>query len=434
MFGVSSDFCPPYLQAHRALLAISIFAISGCATTTIGENAEVYVEGDKGTVNFTWTPNHPWAAQLKAQGHFFRLYAQYKVGGKPVEQDLGSPKISAQDRWLFQLPLSLKAVPESQVCMFVAGSRTFSGIPVRAKAEGGGDTVRFRYPLWEAYVRTNTQYSIWGNEVRVAEQAVMNLEAEWAKVQGDPQRRASLSEADCRQLAVRPTPSGNMVPANIVPPAQRADTAQRVCVHRTRNQRETSNANYKADLPNLLGQFMKDSFGSTTDRTRHLAIEFQQHWSRWAGRVGPTYVPEVGNSRELLPTGSSLDNRIWAWNKSNGALSISERNAIVAGLLDGYSGCVEDVTKQLRIQYEAWQQASTNQPERDRQYAEWQRSICLKQVNNVATLRRDLDELREKLSLKRAEQQALPKNVLATQSQPLNLNTQHCSIDKPIQP
>jgi hypothetical protein len=414
----------PRCAGVTAMLA----ALGGCASGTLGDTAGVQVEGQASSVLVSWDASHPWAAQFQGQATRFRLYAQYRSAGQPLEQDLGPPRPSGTGGWIFELPPSMKAVPESPICLFVSASRTSPSIPVRSRARPGADTARFRFPAWEAKVSGTTRAALGERELAQLTRSVADLEAELER-QREPLLKAGVrSPEDCQRLSAGAAPaSAEVIPADVLAPAQQADGTQRVCVRRARNMRRSPPA-YRVDVAEFLSRWMAETPAGANDRARLQAAQFQQHWSRWYERTGVDYTPEVGDPGDRLPTGGVLDEAIVGWNKAGGSGSAEARRGIAAGLLDSYAGCLEDVAKQLKVKHDSWQKAQVNRPLRDRLYAERQQAACVARVNDIGRLNEALNEARSRADAKRGDAPSAPSGAPPAPAGKVSLNSQDCTI------
>ena len=411
------------------LLTAAATALYGCSTNSIGESASTKVEGLQDSVIFSWQQDHPWSTQFSGQGSRFSLFAQYVANGRPVEQNLGRPSSVSSQQWTFALPRELRSVPESQVCLFFSQSQTSPSIPVRARAAVGGETARFRFPDWEKRVIAATSTSVLEAELKAIDSIVADSKAQLARLKGDLERSGVKSIEDCSRLASAVSSTQyESIPADVVPVAMQMDATERICVRRARNMKRFR-PEYRADLDVLAEQVSTDTTVALTERTRSQVRSFLNQWMKWRDRTGPEYTPQLGSPTEGLPTGGVLDEAIKVWNSSAAPKTSASRATITAGLLDAYSGCLEDVSKQLAIRGAAWESARVNRPARDRLFAERRRAQCHSQVSGLEALASSIVEQENQLTVRRANQPPAGRIQLEVkQTRPVALNTLTCNL------
>lgn len=406
-----------------------IALLFGCASGSIGENANTKVEGNQNSLVFSWEQSHPWSAQLAAQGSRYSLFAQYITGGRPVEQNLGRPQRVTPLQWTFLLPRELRSAPEGHVCLFFSQSQHSPSIPIRAKAIPGGDTARFRFPDWEKLVAAGTKASAIATEIKTMESSIADSKVEHARLKGELERNGVKSMEDCsRAPNTIVTTQIEATPADVLLASQQADAAERICVRRSRNMKRFR-AEYRVDLDVLTEQLITESSVALPERSKSQAKAFLNHWTKWRDRTGPEYTPQLGSSGEGLPTGGVLDVAVSNWNNATIAKTAAARVAVTSGLLDAYSGCLEDVGKQLTIRSAAWQSAQTNRPARDRIFAERKREQCQSLVSGLEGLTKSLAEQEGQLSVRRRDRSSTGLvHIESNQTRPVTLNGLSCSV------
>lgn len=411
-----------------ALAAIALF---GCASGGIGDNASTKVEGAQDSIVFSWEPDHPWASQFAEQGSNFSLYAQYVADGNPVEQNLGRPRKTAQQQWVFSLPRDLRTVPQSNVCLFFSHIRSSVSIPLRLKAMPGGDTARFRFPEWEQRVVASTKASKAEGELKAMEALIADSRLELSRLRTDLSRQGITRVEDCNRAADTPAVRGDEAPpADVVSPSQQAGAAERICVRRSRNMKRFRDE-YKIDLDVLAEQLVSDTNIAANDQSKLRARAFLTHWAKWRDRTGPEFTPQLGTATEGLPTAGVLDDTIKTWNNTSIPKTTASRQTVAAGLLDAYFGCLDDTGKQLAIRNAAWERSRALRPTRDRLFAERRLEQCQAQVAGIETLAKELAVQEKNLSERKivasSTERSQPENM---GSRPAVLNGYTCSIQK----
>jgi hypothetical protein len=352
-----------------ALIAASSVALSGCATS-LGENVGVTVYGDGPNVQLLWDEKHPWASEFQNSAGRFHLYGQYLSASRPVEQDLGAARVAGPQTLTFPLPSALRSTPESPICLFIARSRAEAAVPVRVPPQAGGDTARFQYVEWDAGVKAVTRAAQVTKEAQYLERTMSELQSEMSAIRADQARKQIREPADCQRAAAVAV-ADQRAPVDVAEPAAIPMAAQRLCIRRAKNLELYVNLDVAATIAWFSGAEQERK----TDRTRAQIRKFQQHWAIWSSQVGRDYRPQVGAADENLPFVGVVIGAIRDWQA--GGRTDANRATMARGVLDGYEGCLEDIPKQLRTQYEAWRRAQSNTAERDRLYAEWRVSACL---------------------------------------------------------
>lgn len=417
-------------QALTAVCA-SLLLMAGCATG-LGTHAGVTVQGEGSTLELAWSPDHPWARQFQSEANRFHVFAQYRIGDQPVEQDLGAGSLIGTPAVVrFQLPPALRSAPESQVCLFIGRSRAESAVPIRMGPQAAGDTARFRYAEWEAGVRSATVAAQSQRESDALDRSVASIQTETRRVRAVQDQSGIRSAEDCKRL--RPSAvAQESTPNNVVDPSLAGAVAQRICVRRARNMRRSEVfERYRIDVEEKVASFASDAQQPKSERTKAQLRQFEQQWTRWFDKTGADYRPELGSDLDLLPVVDTVYAAIKAWN--NGSQhSPADRAIIVRGLLDGFDGCLEDANKQLRTQYEAWERARSNKPARDKLYVEWQQASCLNELQNqnkaLTALSDALAEAQTRQAKLQAQQGAAQAPAVLTKPGRKVLNDEVCSL------
>jgi len=408
---------------------IASILLAACATGSLGNNVGTLVEGEGANIDFSWVPDHPWSNSFRQPGRL-HLYAQYRRNGEPVEEDLGAGRSTAQRQLRFELPKGLRGLPDGGVCFFLGAGGNGGTVPVRTASKTGGDTVRFGYPSWSAYVRESGARYV---DQREADERARTLTAAEQRAAAETASLAKIGvqrREDCTRLAAA-TAAGGSVPKNVLAPREQALVAQKICVRQARNMRnpEMTQASDQVDAYDVIKRYPFDALSPESARRQTEARQFLAHWQRWFDQTGVNYVPEVGSASDHLPVVHSVMPIIKNWNVERQANPATPApGAIVFGLLDAHKGCLDDVTKQLAFKYDAWQKARANQPVRDRLYAERQLAECTGRVDDLTTLQSRIGDLRRQMAADRARLSESPEPAPFASSGRTVLNGHTCSL------
>lgn len=416
------------VRGLRAALAsvMSSCLLIGCATNP-KDVTGITVSGSRDQINVNWNQGHPWAGHFQSNPGRFRLFAQYRSGDKNVEQEIAAATLNESGGWTFKLPDALRQKADSQVCLLISERRSAQGIPVRG-AVGDRDTARFRYEEWEklVLVRTNSKQDaqlvgqLESNLQRVSEL----LSIEKARLPGGVR-----TVSDCERAVKTEFDSNSQSrPKDVVDMARLDSVSEKVCVRRARNMRIYSGKGLSVDMAAQVSNYLKATSDKSSDRLRNAAIKFAEHWNRWFDSAGVEYVPEVGSSQDGLPVVGVVRSEIFRWNQSKEFQSSARADFIVAGLLEAYDGCLQDVRKQLVIKRDSWERAHEYQPLRDKKYAEKKVSECAAQVARVDSIARDVEDLKLRLDAKRQDLAKRSYRLPDYASGSFSLNGNACSL------
>ncbi len=409
------------------IVCCGIVFMGSCASTP-NKNADVEVIGNGSIVQFSWATDHPWAKQFQAQGMRMHLFAQYKSASLPVEQDLGVGIYAPPTQVRFQLSDTLLAVPDGPVCLFLSTSRAASAIPIRMPSDHQADTARFRNPAWEHHAVVSTRTSLTAKQERELSESLTALDQQIDLAHKLATKDGIATAADC--VNVKAT-SSNLSDSmqGVLEPAEQEDGAERVCVRRARNMRNSLmiNSKYLVDLEKMVNNLTIPR-GAANSAVINVQIQtFQANWNKWISKTGVDYVPEVGTDSNFLPMGGILLSQLEQMNKSSVRDSDLEKT-ITMGLLDSYSGCLEDVKKQLNQKYVSWVHEQTNKPAREAAHSEYIRKQCVAQFDKVDALVKEKQELQHRAQQSHSVTSYYDGNEDALQSGLQQLNQVDCSL------
>ena len=459
--------------AAVAIVAVATTALAAQDKSTLG--TRVSVAGND--VAVTWDKNHPWDAQLSRSGA--ELVAEYEVGNRGVVSESLARAASggANRTFRFTLPANLKGEPSGVVCLYVqpAGSRTV--LPIRKATREGADTARFRYEEWEKSVRQHVDLVAAGRRVQALERdeaaAAQRLQAQQSAVETGGWSAAGACDAIPARNA-----TGGATPYDIVAAPQQDETARRVCVHRVWSGRQLADRKLEryakevagiraggggikveafADIlkegvfgfnfivPEAAGALLEELRKAGTDaqilsRRSAQAAEFRADWNRFSPTSGD-YAPQLGAADDVLG---------WGAETAPAALSVMARDmarrlkvdeiattvapatlrdlsGVIGASLDGYSGCLEDSRKQLKIKYDNWQALQTSAPQRAIAEHDFLVRECRQAVSTRDQLQAADEALKAKLAAEREAEAALQK-VPPLPTTPRVVNNVACAV------
>ncbi|MBA3756590.1 MAG: hypothetical protein H0X02_10335 [Nitrosomonas sp.] len=398
---------------------VSFIMLTGCAT--FGSTLNTQVVGSGNTLVLTWDKQHPLARQLQSDSNI-RIRADYRVDGRLISEALASSRGSVDRRVAFVLPHKLRSLPDGEICLYIQPSnRGISILPIRAASCSHVDTGGFRYPAWETLLLENMRQ-------QVAEYTQSKLKNELQSIQTrvTSNEKILLNKGvkkleDCAQIAPGSTQLIEKErPFDVVEAAQHDTATRKICIRQMRNQ----NMKWMLDVSDLIKNHMTEK--ETFSTYRNKAQIFLRDWNKWFSSVGAEYRPEIGTENDSLPIVSTT----WipiieAYKKKHAlksdqiSLSKSDRIALSGALLDAYEGCIEDTRKQLMTKLIAWQKQLQSKPVRDREYVEYARQECRKEVEENQKLMTRATELKQQIDNPRSEI-VKPQVTLSEYSQTLN--------------
>lgn len=403
MYGISSHLrrgCETKEVFYHITTGAFLLVLAGCAGINANDDAMVKLQANDNIINASWTLDHPWAKEFISQAAKFRLYGQYVSHGKHVEVPLANAQLTGQTGWTFQLPEKLPATPESPVCLHISAGRNQS-IPVRSNGSAQYDTARFRYEPWERNIRNTSRLAEQQREINLLETAISQDEASVATYKKNLAARGIKTQGDCTREEMTGTPSvAEAAPGKVVEPSRQQAASERICVHRTRNwgSKIILPPVYVIDVPAILKlYFDARAITSPSSRNDQLYSQFQKDWASWYKETGEGFLPEIGEKNDILAEVGLVTAAINRWNTNPQNRNNTDLNIIANGMLDAYTGCLEDVNKQLNANYNAWQLAQKNKESRDQRYSEFKQAECVRESTNIASTMQKIDTQRQKL-------------------------------------
>ncbi len=407
------------------------------------------VSTDAAGVSVAWHKNHPWNADLSRAGA--QLVARYQAEGRVTSEVISTAAATGttERRFRFALPSDLRSRPQGPICLFVQLPNR-RVLPIRRADKQDSDTAGFRDESWERHVRARGDLRAAQARVADADRSLViathNVTAQQAVVS----RRGWATAGDCDRI-VTPVPSTAAVaPYDVVSPQSHDDVTRRVCVHRVWVARTWAQgvvakvlvpavakaggtgsepgkiiaalfSNATFTLPDVVDGMLSavSAESPVGDRAGRLtqAAEFRRDWQRLAAAMA-LYEPHVGTSLEMLElpsTAPPVALRVFGRDLARAhqaewaveglpPASPSDILGIAGVMLDAYSGCLEDVRKQLRIKWDSWQSLASSAPRR----AEAAHEFFVRECRQELTLLQQLTATRDAMQAQSdREQQAL---------------------------